>query len=118
MTGLPTKALGRIGIAVSASKPNIVYAVIESPAGGSGGLDDTNSKYGGVFRSEDSGETWKRQSGTSPRGFYFGQIRVEPTNPDRLYVLGFEVSTSDDGGKTFKDDGSRGVHSDMHAMWN
>ena len=116
-SGLPAKNIGRIGIAVSPDKPNIVYAVIESPAGGSGGIDDTNSKYGGVFRSDDSGETWKRQSGTAPRGFYFGQIRVEPTHPDRVYVLGFEVSVSDDGGKTFRADGSRGVHSDMHAMW-
>ncbi|HZO87707.1 MAG TPA: hypothetical protein VFB38_05150 [Chthonomonadaceae bacterium] len=115
--GLPTGPLGRIGISVCRSKPNIVYALIESQEGGSRSLFDTESKHGGVFRSDDAGETWKRVNSTAPRGFYFGQIRVDPTNPDRVYVLGFELSISEDGGKTFKEEGSRGVHSDLHALW-
>jgi photosystem II stability/assembly factor-like uncharacterized protein len=116
--GLPTEAIGRIGLCVSQSKPNTVYAVIESIAGGSKSLFDNDSRYGGVFRSDDAGETWKRASGTAPRGFYFSQIRVDPVNPERVYVLGFGLSVSDDGGKTFKaPGGSAGVHSDLHAMW-
>jgi photosystem II stability/assembly factor-like uncharacterized protein len=115
--GLPTGALGRIGLSVARSKPETVYAVIESQTGGSSSLFDTKSKYGGIFRSDDSGETWKRVNGLAPRGFYFGQIRIDPTNPDRVYVLGFDLAVSDDGGKTFKTDGSPGVHSDLHAMW-
>ncbi len=115
--GLPTGSLGRIGLSVSASKPNIVYAVIEDNAGGSNSLFDIHSQQGGVFRSDDSGQTWKRMSGTAPRGFYFSQIRVDPTDPDRVYVLGFNLSMSSDGGKTFSDNASPGVHSDLHALW-
>ena len=118
VNGLPTEAIGRIGLCVSQSKPNIVYAVIESTAGGAKSLFDNNSLHGGVFRSDDSGETWKRASGTAPRGFYFSQIRVDPTNPDRVYVLGFGLSVSDDGGKTFKAPAyAAGLHPDLHAMW-
>ena len=116
VTGLPTQPVGRIGLSVSKSKPNIVYAVIESQAGGARSLFDTTSRYGGVFRSEDAGVTWKRASGVVPRGFYFGQIRVDPTNPDRVFVLGFGLHQSDDGGKTFKEVGN-GMHPDLHALW-
>lgn len=114
--GLPTGLVGRIGLSVCKSKPNTVYAVIESQEGGSNGLFDGKSKYGGVFRSDDAGETWKRASGTVPRGFYFGQIRVDPSNTEQVYVLGFDLSVSTDGGKTFKSS-SDGVHSDLHALW-
>jgi photosystem II stability/assembly factor-like uncharacterized protein len=116
--GLPSGPFGRIGLSVCRSKPNRVYAVIESPEGGSGSLFDDRSKHGGVFRSDDAGETWKRTNGTAPRGFYFSQIRVDPTNAERVYVLGFDLAVSEDGGKTFKEEGySSGVHSDLHALW-
>ncbi|HLV80758.1 MAG TPA: hypothetical protein VKT32_10770, partial [Chthonomonadaceae bacterium] len=115
-SGLPSGEMGRIGLSVCAAKPNTVYAVIENPAGGGGSLFSSNSRYGGVFRSDDAGETWKRMSGTAPRGFYFGQIRVDPTDANRVYVLGFELSVSEDGGKTFHNS-SQGVHSDLHALW-
>ncbi|MDE2125187.1 MAG: hypothetical protein KGJ62_01195 [Armatimonadetes bacterium] len=115
--GLPPSPLGRIGIAVAASNPKIVYAVVESDAGGATDLFDINSKHGGVFRSDDAGDTFKRVSGTDPRPFYFSQIRVDPTDPNRVYVLGFNLSVSTDGGKTFAGNGSPGVHSDLHALW-
>ena len=114
--GLPAGPIGRIGLATSISKPATVYAVIESPAGGQSGLFDNTSKYGGVFRSDDAGETWKRMSGTAPRGFYFGQIRVDPTNADRVYVLGFDLAVSEDSGRKFTSK-STGVHSDLHALY-
>ena len=115
--GLPASPLGRIGLSVSKSKPTTLYAVIESRQGGAGSIFSSKSKYGGVFRSDDSGEIWKRVSDVIPRGFYFGQIRVDPTNPERVYVLGFGLSVSEDGGKTFKNDGASGVHPDLHALW-
>jgi len=114
--GLPSGPLGRIGMSVARSKPDTVYVVIESPQGGTGSLFDQSSKYGGIFRSDDAGATWKRVSAGSPRGFYFGQIRVDPTDAERVYVLGFSLSVSEDGGKTFKNM-SANVHSDLHALW-
>lgn len=114
--GLPAGVIGRAGISVCKSKPTTVYAVIESQQGGSDNLFDVKTKYGGIFRSDDAGETWKRVNPLAPRGFYFGQIRVDPTNTERVYVLGFELNVSDDGGKTFKSEGAI-VHADWHAMW-
>ncbi len=116
--GLPSHEVGRIGLSIAASKPNIIYSVVECDEGGARNLFDTNSKYGGVFKSTDSGATWVRVNHLAPRGFYFGQIRVDPTNPDIVYVLGFGLAVSKDGGKTFVKPGYGGpIHPDLHAMW-
>ncbi len=114
--GLPSHT-GRIGLDVSRSDPRIVFAVIESDDGGQSGIDDFKSRAGGVFRSEDAGESWKRVNPLTPRSFYFSQIRVDPGDWKRVYVLGFLVHVSDDGGLTFRDDGAPAVHVDHHAMW-
>ncbi|HZS05354.1 MAG TPA: hypothetical protein VFD58_11010 [Blastocatellia bacterium] len=114
--GLPAQT-GRIGLDVYRKDPKVVYALIESDAGGGASIEDAESKSGGVFRSEDKGETWQRVNKIVPRAFYFCQIRVDPTDDNRVYVLGFGLHTSDDGGKTFKSDGGKGYHGDLHAMW-
>ena len=113
--GLPVQT-GRIGLAIAASKPNIVMAVAQSYEGGSGGLSDLRSKSGGVFRSEDGGEHWTRMSAIDPRPFYFSQIRIDPVNDQRVYVLQFALLVSDDGGKNFREDLSEKVHPDCHAL--
>ncbi len=116
--GLPVHEVGRIGLAEAASKPSIMYAVVECDEGGARNLFDTNSKFGGVFKSTDYGATWARVNHLAPRGFYFGQIRVDPTNPNIVYVLGFGLAVSKDGGKTFVKPGYGGpVHPDLHALW-
>src|SRR5436190_6015176 len=84
--GLPTQT-GRIGLAISASNPKIVMAVVQSYEGGSGQLTDLRSKSGGVFRSEDGGDKWTRTSAIDPRPFYFSQIRIDPANDQRVYLL-------------------------------
>ena len=73
---------------------------------------------GGVFRSDDKGKTWKKLNDIVPRPFYYGQIRVDPTDDQRVYVLGVGFYTSTDGGKTFATGGMRGAHSDHHALWS
>jgi photosystem II stability/assembly factor-like uncharacterized protein len=78
--------------------------------------DEDPTERGGVFRSDDRGETWQHLSTTNPRAFYFSQIRVDPAADKRVYVLGISLHMSDDGGKTFSTAG-RGVHPDHHAMW-
>src|SRR5689334_3678161 len=113
--GLPVQT-GRIGLAVAASKPNIVMAVVQSYEGGSGTLTDLRSKSGGVFRSEDGGEHWARMSAIDPRPFYFSQIRIDPANDQRVYLLEFALLVSDDGGKNFREDLSEKVHPDCHAF--
>ena len=78
---------------------------------------DKGHEYGGIYRSEDGGETWKRINTVNPRPMYFSQIRVDPGNDNYLYVLGISLYRSKDGGKTFTSDGGRGVHVDHHALW-
>lgn len=113
--GLPTMT-GRIGLAVYAKNPRTVFALVQSDAGGTSDIDDPYSKAGGVFRSDDAGATWTRQSKLDPRPFYFSQIRVDPSNDKRVYVLGFMLHVSDDGGKSWREDRFKNVHSDNHAL--
>ncbi|MFM1871224.1 MAG: hypothetical protein RL398_646 [Planctomycetota bacterium] len=77
---------------------------------------------GEVYRSDDGGTTWSKthaegEVGGSP-GYYYGQIRVDPSDPDKVYVLGTRLWRSSDGGETFAADGHGGeVHVDHHALW-
>lgn len=107
---------GRIGLAVSASKPNVVMAVVQSDEGGTSGIDEVESRAGGVFRSSDGGQTWIRTSRFNPRPFYFSQIRIDPVNDERVFVLGYALSVSDDGGKTWREDLFKKVHPDCHEL--
>ncbi len=80
------------------------------------GPDGTD--FGGVYKSEDAGDTWKRINSVNPRPMYYSQIRVDPSDSNHLYVLGTSLYRSKDGGETFTGDGGRGgVHVDHHAMW-
>ncbi len=72
---------------------------------------------GGVFKSTDGGESWTRVNSLNPRPFYFSQVRVDPSDDKRVYVLGIDLHPSADGGKTFRGDLGRGIHADFHAMW-
>ncbi len=103
--GIPDGAKGRIGLDVYRKNPNIVYARIE------------HAKESGVYRSEDAGASWTKMSNTNPRPMYFSQIRIDPSNDQRIYVLGVQLHVSDDGGKTFRNDGAAKIHVDFHAMW-
>lgn len=96
--------IGRIGLAVYRKDPRIVYAVVEH-------------ERGGIFRSEDRGETWTRTSDTNPRPMYYSKIVVDPGNDLRIWVLGANMYTSEDGGKTFRTDLVQRIHGDYHALW-
>ena len=75
-------------------------------------LQGPNShEYGGIYRSEDGGETWKRVNSLNPRPMYFSQVRVDPSNDKNVYVLGVSMYRSKDGGKTFTADGANQVAS-------
>src|SRR6185295_13527266 len=94
--GLPEGLLGRIGLDVSRSNPNVIYAQMEVGAsvgtGGEepppGGPAPIDPKKPGVWRSDDKGKTWRIVSNENNRPLYYSQIRVDPTNPENVYVGG------------------------------
>jgi photosystem II stability/assembly factor-like uncharacterized protein len=107
--GLPDGELGRIAIAVAPSKGETVYATVES-------------KKTALYRSDDSGETWRMMStsfNVGVRPFYFSHLAVDPHNPERVYKPGFMLTVSEDGGKSFSGAGFNfgSYHSDTHALW-
>ena len=151
-SGLPEGVLGRIGLDVSRSNPNVVYAQIEVGAStGTGGQEQTfggqvapspspgaspaaspspsptpaasptpaplDPKKPGVWRSDDKGKTWRLVSNENNRPMYYSQIRVDPKNPETVYVGGLNFSKSTDGGKTFRSLQSGIAHVDNHAIW-
>ncbi|MCW5765676.1 MAG: PDZ domain-containing protein, partial [Phycisphaeraceae bacterium] len=75
------------------------------------------ARTGGVYKSVDGGATWTRINSLTPRPMYFSKIRVDPSDENWIWVLGISLHVSSDNGKTFRDDGGRGVHADHHAMW-
>ncbi len=105
--GLPKGDLGRIGLAIAPSKPNIVYALVEA-------------KENNLFKSTDGGATWRKINSSdrfvSNRPFYYHDIFVDPQNENRIFNLYSGVSISQDGGKTFER-ARTGTHSDHHAFW-
>jgi photosystem II stability/assembly factor-like uncharacterized protein len=119
--GLPERSMGRCGVAVWRKDPRIVYAVIQtdrtvSTPPGQPAREGSSVETGGVFRSEDRGKTWKKLNDLCPLPFYYGQIRIDPGDDKRIYVLGVSFWASDDGGRTFRS-AARGTHPDHHALW-
>lgn len=104
--GLPPGELGRIGIAISQSRPDVVYALVEA-------------RKSALCRSNDGGKNWtiiNQSHNVNPRPFYYADIRVDPHNENRVYSLHTNLAVSEDGGKTFERIRSR-IHSDHHALW-
>ncbi len=105
--GLPEGELGRIGLAIAPSSPNIIYALVEA-------------KKNALYGSEDGGFKWKKISDKhiGNRPFYYADIYVDPQNENRIYNLYSVVDVSEDGGKTFHNlVPYRKVHPDHHAWW-
>lgn len=105
--GFPAGKLGRLGIAVAPSNPNVLYTVIEAE----------KDQRKGLYRSDDGGENWKQLNndfGITVRPFYFSRIVVDPRDENVIVKGGLSGSISRDGGKTFKDLGN--MHSDIHDI--
>ena len=99
----PGTDIGRIGLNFYRRNGNIVYALVEHA-------------QGGIYRSEDAGETWTKMSNTNPRPMYYSKVHIDPNNDLRIWVLGAPLYHSEDGGKTFAARNSR-IHVDFHAFW-
>lgn len=106
--GLPTSNMGKIGLAISPQKPDVLYAAIE--------LD---RRTGAIFRSSDRGSTWTKMSDTVSGGtgpHYYQELYASPHAFDRIYLADVRMQVSDDGGATFRRMKETYKHSDNHAM--
>jgi len=135
--GLPNlKLVGRIGLDIAKSNPNVVYALLDNHNPGRKPKPGERDSYGRVrkgpvirgaevYRSDDKGKSWRKVSESnelmerllSTYGWVFGQIRVDPNDENTVYILGVPLLKSIDGGKTFKRLNFPGLHVDHHALW-
>ena len=110
--GLPKGELGRIGVAIAPSDPNVVYALVEA-------------KKNALYKSTDGGFKWKminNKSDIGNRPFYYSEIYVDSQNENRLYSVFTYINVSEDGGKNFTQlmpayGVDNGVHPDHHAWY-
>ena len=103
--GLPDPPLGIIGITVSPTAPDNLYAIVEA-------------EEGGVFRSRDGGETWKRTNkdrNLRQRAWYYTRIYADPAHEDSVYVVNVRFHHSRDGGRSFEQIST--PHGDNHDLW-
>jgi len=109
--GLPSADVGRIGIDISTSDPNILYAIYA----------DSIGFFKGIYKTTDKGSTWLQTNDAeladmyASFGWWFGRIHVDPTNPDIVYPIGLDLYKTENGGAsyTFVSDN---VHVDQHDL--
>jgi photosystem II stability/assembly factor-like uncharacterized protein len=89
-------------------------------AGGGGGrglATGADSSATGLYRSDDGGATWRKVNNDNPRPMYFSQVRIDPNDPDVVYMGGVDLQMTTDGGKTINTAAASAIHSDHHAIW-
>lgn len=106
--GLPEGYMGKIGLAVSPQRPDVIYAAIE-----------LERRTGGIWKSTDRGASWEKQSdavagATGPH--YYQELYASPHKFDRIYLVNWRTIVSDDGGKTTRSINMEYKHSDDHAI--
>ncbi len=105
--GLPKEDMGRIGLAIAPSKPDVLYAIVEAA-----------NKAGGFFRTTDQGGSWeKRSSYVAGSPQYYNELFVDPKLDTRVYSMDTWMMVTDDAGKTFRKVGEVFKHVDNHALW-
>jgi photosystem II stability/assembly factor-like uncharacterized protein len=112
-SGLPPGTSGRIGISIYRKDPRVVYISLEQGSRYTSSISYAR-RLGGVYRSDDRGESWRHMSDWNPRPAYSSQIRVDPGDQSRIYMVAF--SFSDDSGKTFREP-RQTLHGDDRVVW-
>jgi photosystem II stability/assembly factor-like uncharacterized protein len=105
--GLPAEEVGRIGTAFAPSNPKRIYLIVDA-------------KAGGLYRSDDSGQNWQLMSQDKriwERGWYFGEVSVDPKDADTVYLPNTTLYRSHDGGKTFTAFKGAPGGDDYHQLW-
>ena len=128
--GLPADGfVGKIGIAIAPSNSNRLYAVVDDlgtpiarPIRGPAPPEPSNAPKppGGIYLSDDAGATWRlvnTEQRLWGRGWYFGQIAVDPTNPDRAYDINTSTYMTLDAGKTWVPVKGAPGGDDYHQLW-
>lgn len=112
--GLPREDKSKITLAVARNNSKIVYAAILTgePAPGGKRTIDT----GGVFRSNDAGQSWQRMN-PAMTSYYYDRINVDPADDNRIWMPVFDLMVSTDGGKTLVKSNMKHVHNDQHGIW-
>ena len=106
--GLPESNMGKIGLAISPMKSNVLYAAIEE-----------DRRKGGVYKSTDSGGSWTKMSNTVSGGtgpHYYQELVASPHQFDKIFLMNVRALVSEDGGKTFYEMKENNKHSDNHAL--
>ena len=127
--GLPSDDfVGKIGMAIAPSNPNRIWAAVDdtggavapSRTGGGGGGGDRPPAAGGIYLSDDAGATWKKVNAENRlwgRGWYFGEMAVDPKNPDRAYVMNTATFMTTDAGKSWVPVKGAPGGDDYHQAW-
>ncbi|MCP4709199.1 MAG: hypothetical protein GY869_11285 [Planctomycetes bacterium] len=103
--GLPDGDIGRIALAIPSSNPKRVYASVEH-------------SEGGMFRSENRGNTWEQVNEGYGASYWYGRIYVDPVNADKIWHMATSLSVSEDGGETFTANQTAPlIHVDHHCLW-
>ena len=111
--GFPATTKGRIEVAIAESNPDYMYAMVEADSVKGAKPQEL---LNGLYQSKDGGKTWERTAKDNVRPFYYSQVRVHPTNPERVWFSSTPVKVSDEGGKNARN-ATVGIHVDHHAMW-
>jgi len=104
--GLPTVDKGRIGLTISTSNADVLYAIVEA----------SDSK-GGFYRSTNRGVSWEKQNKYSTSGNYYQEIYCDPKDENKVFIMDTWLHHTIDGGKTIVATGENSKHVDNHAMW-